>query len=80
MNALFFRQSDKRIDNLKYGCATAQLVKAWTCQQRGIASVLCGARKSEKFVENVAAGGTIMVKDDLLRMRKAAQGLEPVVA
>lgn len=53
----------------KYDCSLTQLVIAWTAAQRGITSVLCGARKPENIVENAKGGSIVMDNADLAFMR-----------
>lgn len=54
----------------KYNCTLSQLVIAWTRQQRGITSVLCGARNPKNAMENAINGDLELEECDLSRMRK----------
>ncbi len=59
----------------KYNCTIAQLMIAWTFSQKGITSVLCGARKEANAMENVAAGSLIIDEEDLAAIRFLAPTL-----
>jgi methylglyoxal reductase len=49
----------------RYGLSIAQLVIAWTVEQRGITYALCGARNVEQAVENAKAGEVTITAKDL---------------
>ncbi len=49
----------------RYGLSIAQLVIAWTVEQRGITYALCGARNAEQAVENAKAGDVTVAAKDL---------------
>ena len=57
----------------KYNCTTAQLIIAWTFEQFGITSVLCGARKVNNADENLAAGDLSLDKEDIIKIRELAK-------
>jgi methylglyoxal reductase len=49
----------------RYSLSIAQLVIAWTVEQRGITYALCGARNAEQAVENAKAGDVTITAKDL---------------
>ncbi len=49
----------------RYGLSIAQVVIAWTVEQRGITYALCGARNVEQAVENAKAGEVTITAKDL---------------
>lgn len=59
----------------KYNCTLAQLMIAWTFSQKGITSVLCGARKEANALENVAAGNLLLDEKDIADIRNLAPTL-----
>ncbi len=48
-----------------YDLTIAQLVIAWTIEQKGITYALCGARNIEQATENAQAGNVTLKPDDL---------------
>ncbi len=61
----------------KYGCTMAQLVLAWTVEQPGVTSALCGARKVSHAVENAGAGAVEISADDIALMRCDVEAVAP---
>jgi len=61
----------------KYSCTLVQLVIAWTAAQKGITSVLCGARNIQHATENAAAMIDLsaedidIIKKDILMLGEA---------
>lgn len=60
----------------KYNCTISQLVIAWTRQQKGITSVLCGARNPKNAMENAITGDLGLEERDLSRMRTDVLGID----
>ena len=48
-----------------YHATTAQLVMAWSLQQKGCSHLLTGARHAEQALENAAAGMLQLKESDL---------------
>ncbi|AQT70312.1 General stress protein 69 [Anaerohalosphaera lusitana] len=59
----------------KYSCTLAQLVVAWTAQQRGVTHVLCGARRVDQTLDNAKAGGLELAESDIAKIRSDVEGL-----
>ena len=59
----------------KYHCTMAQLMIAWTLQQRGLSHVLCGASKPKNAEENAQAGDIVLSEADLQLIRSSAEAL-----
>ncbi|WP_432798098.1 aldo/keto reductase [Poriferisphaera sp. WC338] len=59
----------------KYDCSLAQLVLAWTVEQRGVTHALVGARTVKQAEANARGGEIILGDHDIERMSKDAQGL-----
>jgi methylglyoxal reductase len=55
------------------GATNAQLVIAWTLQQRGITFSLCGARNPQQAVENAKAGRLRPSPDAIAAIDRAAE-------
>lgn len=54
----------------KYACSLSDLVVAWTMNQPGITTVLCGARKPEHILENAKAADVSLTAEEIARMRR----------
>ncbi len=59
----------------KYNCTTAQLILAWTLEQAGVTHTLAGARRAAQALENAKGGEIVLEAADLLKIRKAAEGM-----
>jgi methylglyoxal reductase len=59
----------------KYSCTMPQLVIAWTAAQKGITSVLCGARREEQARQNALAYKVDLRNEDKQRMRTDIESL-----
>jgi methylglyoxal reductase len=55
------------------GATNAQLVIAWTIQQRGITFALCGARNEQQAIENAQAGRLRLSADAIAALDRAAE-------
>ena len=59
----------------KYHCTMAQLMIAWTLQQRGLSHVLCGARRERNAIENAQAADIVLTPEDIKMIRDGAEAL-----
>jgi methylglyoxal reductase len=59
----------------KYECTMAQLVVAWTADQRGVTHVLCGIRNEKQLADNAKAAGLTLEAADLQRIRREVEAL-----
>jgi methylglyoxal reductase len=62
---------------VKYQCTLAQLAIAWALAQPGLTVALCGARRPEQAVENVAGSDVQLEAEDVARIGRDAEALGP---
>lgn len=60
----------------KYNCTLAQLVIAWTINQKGITSALCGARTPAQTLENIKSAQINIEENDIEKMNRDLSSLK----
>ena len=64
----------------RHNISLAQLAIAWTVTQPGLTHALCGARNPQQALENAAAGGVTLSKEDMSLLNRAIESYATNIA
>jgi aryl-alcohol dehydrogenase-like predicted oxidoreductase len=56
----------------RHGCSVARLALAWLLQQKGVMSVIIGAKRPDQLADNIAAGELRLAAEEVATLDKAS--------